>query len=92
MDDLRESSWAWFGGWGALGRVAQKMFFFASHGKSKIRDFLRFGVDLGCLLEGKSGEKLNFVHAFFDVVFSCVVGSIFHCFSKAGNLKNVALA
>ena len=75
-----------------MGRVAHFLFFFALHGKSKIRDFLRFGVDLGCLLEGKIREKLDFVDAFFDVVFSCVFGSIFHCFLKAGNLKNVALA
>ena len=68
------------------------MFFLASHGKSKFRDFFRFGVDLGCLLEGKIGEKLDFVHAFFDVVFSCVFGFIFYCFAKAVNLKNVALA
>ena len=68
------------------------MFFFASHGKSQIRDFWRFGVDLGCLLEGTVRETLDFVDAFFDVIFSCVFGLFFHCFSKAVNLKNVALA
>ena len=74
MDDLRESFWACFAGSAALGRIAQKMFFFASHGRSKIRDFLRFGVDLGCLLQGKIREKLDFVAAFFDVAFSYVFG------------------
>ena len=55
-------------------------------------NLIDFSLDLGCLLEGKIREKLDFVAAFFDVVVSCVFGSIFHCFSKAGNLKNVALA
>ena len=72
------------------GREVIFLFFFASPAKTKICDFLRFGVDFGRFLGAQIGENFDFCEFVAMLFFSCCFSLIFSCFLKAVDLEFVA--
>ena len=74
-------------GWG---REIICFVFLASPAKTKIRDFLRFGVDFGRFLEVQIGENFDLGEFVAMLFFSCCFSLIFGCFLKVVDLEFVA--
>ena len=66
------------------------MFLLASPAKTKIRDFLRFGVDFGRFWGVQIGENFDLGEFVAMLFFSCCFSLIFGCFLKAVDLEFVA--
>ena len=72
------------------GREVIFFVFLASPAKTKIRDFLRFGVDFGRFLEVQIGENFDLGEFVAMLFFSCCFSLIFGCFLKVVDLEFVA--
>ena len=81
---------ACFAGWAALRPGGNFFCFLASPAKTKIRDFLRFGVDFGRFLGVQIGENFDCGEFVAMLFFSCCFSLIFGCFFKAVDLEIVA--
>ena len=65
------------------------LFLLPSPAKTKIRDFLRFGVDFGRFLDVRIGENFDCGEFVAMLFFSCCFSLIFGCFLKAVDLEIV---